>query len=302
MGADSMTFVREATMQKTFANATKVFEIPQLPIVVMTYGLGAFGRRSIESLIDEWSLSMPAYAKRPYTVNEVARDLGTWLFAKHSDWLKLLEESSTERQGAALIAEGGEGAGSIEVFDPQQFMTGIVVGGYEPDSQYPWVWTWEQPPRPGMPSGLTISRAHEGPEGSDGPPSGLDSWGNTTAIDRLVKGYDSGLLEALRASGCLDGTKEAELAVYQEQHRWQLVCEGMPVQDAVDLVRFMLRVGSGYERFRDGMQQIGGDVDIAVVKRNGVHWTDRKQLTSALAAMKGITIVQGPPKGEVKGM
>ncbi len=37
----------------------------------MTYGLGALGRRSIASLVDEWNTGRSGYEKRRYTVEEV---------------------------------------------------------------------------------------------------------------------------------------------------------------------------------------------------------------------------------------
>jgi hypothetical protein len=65
--------------------------------------------------------------------------------------------------------------------------------------------------------------------------------------------------------------------------QWDILYEGMPIQDAADLTRFVLQVAVGFERFRAGNPRIGGDLDIAIVTRKIVHWYDRKPLTTALA-------------------
>jgi hypothetical protein len=280
MGADSMTVVRDALMAKTYANAEKVFQLTPLPIVVMTYGVGALGRRSIASLVNQWNRNRLPYEKEGYTVEQVARDLGTFVFEQHREHRELVQRRAEQTQTSALRGEGGDAA-PIE-FNPLEWTTGLVVGGYQPASVYPWLWTWEEPARPGVPDGLQLARPHEGELGEHGPEPGLDYWGDKRSLDRLVDGRDPALVVDLLDGGYLQPRTGLEEALSGQ--RWKILYEGMPVKDAADLARFALQVGSGWERFGHGEPSIGGELDIAVITREVVHWYDRKPLSKALSA------------------
>jgi len=169
--------------------------------------------------------------------------------------------AEVERMQVEVLAVKGTGFAhaSVAPFDPADWMTGIVVGGYQPNSFFPWLWTWEEPARPGVGKGLQWARAHEGPSGEDGPASGLDFWGGTRALERLVHGYDRQLLERLKI-GMSNDFEENQLPLILEESRWKIVLEGMPIQDAADLARFILQTGAGYEHFGEGTPQIGGCV------------------------------------------
>lgn len=283
MGADSMTRIRdtsgEAPREKLYSNANKVFEIPALPIVAMTYGVGAIGRRSIESLIREWADGREPYEKRGYTVEEVAQSLCEFVFEPHRRYVDALRHEAEERQAEALSGETSRNPEEKQPFDPLEWMTGIVIGGYQPRSRYPWLYSWEQPARPGKPQGLVCVRAHEGMHGNDGPPPGIDYWGDTAALDRLRFGFDGKLFKALQGLK----TDEAVLKSILSEQEWQVLIDGMPLQDAADLVKFLLDVGAGFDRFREGTTLIGGGFDIAVISRSRVHWEQRKPMTKALA-------------------
>jgi len=179
LGADSMTVVTDGPATKTYANAVKIFEVPGLPVGILTYGLGSLGRRSIGILIDEWSANQPSFAKKGYTVQEVAESVGSFVFERHRlfrDKMRLILE---ENQKHAL--ENGTPE-SAPLFNELDYATGLIVGGFQPDSMFPWLWAWEEPARPGVSNGLTQVRPHEG---ENGPVAGLDYWGETHSLDRL---------------------------------------------------------------------------------------------------------------------
>jgi hypothetical protein len=290
MGADSMTLVRDGQRSKYFTNATKVFELRGLPIVAMTYGVGAIGRRTIGSLVEEWSRHRIAYEKVGYTVLEVAQSLGGFVFSRHREHRALIQADLVRRQSEALSKQG-EGASKasdeIEEFDPVGWMTGLVVGGYQPQSPHPFLYTWEEPARPGILEGLACVRDHEGESGADGPASGVDYWGETLPLDRLFRGYDPALIGAL--STAVRGPEISEIIPLIDSFKWDLLCEGMPLQDAADLAKFMLQTACAMEKFRDGNPLIGGDLDIAVVTKMKIHWYERKALTRALADIREIS-------------
>jgi len=278
MGADSMTVVRDGRFTKTYANANKVFEIPGLRLAVMTYGLGALGRRSIAGLVDEWIAKRPAFEKsNAYTVNDVGQQLGEFVFGHHRRHREFIEEQTRKSQATALK---GEDAGPT-LYNPLEWTTGLVIGGYQPGSPFPWLWRWEEPAHPGVYEGLEQIRPHEGSAGEYGPPSGLDYWGDTTALERLVEGRDKNLLSSLEDRKMLTRSEDFEDII--EEHRWDVLHEGMPLKDAADLAEFALKVGVGYEHFRKGTPGIGGELDIVVITPSGLHWHERKALTRALA-------------------
>ena len=92
---------------------------------------------------------------------------------------------------------------------------------------------------------------------------------------RLVKGYDAAALSELVNRG-------APLNVVQQ---WvadnvgevPLIFDGMPIQDAIDFVKFATAVTIGWFRFGIGAPLCGGPVDIAVITPTKVRWAERKQ-------------------------
>jgi len=293
MGADSMTVVRDGSRTKTYANANKVFEIPGLRMAVMTYGLGALGRRSIAGLVDEWIAARPAYEKGPNTVESVGRDLGEFVFDHHRRHLAYIAEQTRESQAAALRSETDAEAGPTK-FDPLEWTTGLVIGGYQPQSPFPWLWRWEEPARQGVAEGMKQMRPHEGEAGEHGPPSGLDYWGDTRALHRLVEARDEALFVELVRDGML--TRGPDFEDVLEEHRWDVLYEGMPIKDAADLAQFALQVGVGFEHFRHGTPGVGGELDIVVITPSGLHWHERKALTKALAPRVISRAIDDDPK------
>src|ERR1700684_400238 len=157
MGADSMTTVPAGNQLVTYANANKVHQIDDLPIVVMTYGLGGLGRRTIQSLIAEWCEQRPRYEDEDYTVEAVATNLFDWFFTRHAMFLETVRaEMDRVREIQRRCVETGEplppgvSEGPIPDVVPLAWLTGLVVGGYQPGSHFPWLYSREQPNRPGV--------------------------------------------------------------------------------------------------------------------------------------------------------
>jgi hypothetical protein len=66
LGTDSMTQIAAPTPQgevqvlKSYSNARKLFQVAEMPVGVMTYGLGNIGNRSIEGLVLDFSRAAEA--------------------------------------------------------------------------------------------------------------------------------------------------------------------------------------------------------------------------------------------------
>jgi hypothetical protein len=76
LGTDSMTQISAPTPEggvtvlKAYSNARKLFQVGDIPIGVMTYGLGNLGNRSIEGLVLDFSRNA-----EPGSVENVSRGL-----------------------------------------------------------------------------------------------------------------------------------------------------------------------------------------------------------------------------------
>ena len=63
--------------------------------------------------------------------------------------------------------------------------------------------------------------------------------------------------------------------------RTELAHPGMPVQDAIDLVRYLAEVTVGYVRFKQGAPTVAPPIDVAAITRHqGFKWVSRKHFYS----------------------
>jgi hypothetical protein len=106
-----------------------------------------------------------------------------------------------------------------------------------------------------------------GQEHSDG----LTWKGQGAAIARLVHGMEPELLEHLGGLGL----SPEELTMRGQMSLWHAA---MPMQDAIDLVRYLVEVVVGYVRFTPGALTVAPPIDIAAITaHDGFQWVARKQ-------------------------
>jgi len=231
------------TIIQNFSFANKVTHFKDYPVGVLNWGIGSIKARSIQSLIMEFEYTYPQKGKsRAYTVRKIAEDLVTFIRKRYD-----------EAYPATLPMRPG---------------LGFLVGGYSDKGffadefvyQFPKSTEWRTV-RPDLP---------------DGSPSfGVNWYGMTDALQRLVLGYDRNAMAELVKRG-------ADLAMVQ---KWikdnvaqlPLVFDGMPLQDAIDFAEYAVQVVIGRFRFGLGPPLCGGDVDIAVVTPDAFRWAKRKQ-------------------------
>lgn len=101
---------------KSYENARKLFRVGELPIGVMTYGLGNLGQRSIEGLMLQFSTEIVGNRKK---VETVARSLFEFVKSKYE-------------------AEGYLGS-------PDPPALGFSVAGYSPNGHFPDEWEFLLP-------------------------------------------------------------------------------------------------------------------------------------------------------------
>lgn len=102
-------------------------------------------------------------------------------------------------------------------------------------------------------------------------------FGDTDFITRYLLGFDERLSIILKNNDISDDVIEEIIADCKDDLQLPLGVPAMPIQDAIDLVRFLAEISVNSSRFVPGAQVIGGPVDIAVItKHEGFKWISRK--------------------------
>jgi hypothetical protein len=109
--------------------------------------------------------------------------------------------------------------------------------------------------------------------------------GEYEALDRLILGLGTKAPDAIASAF---GIKPADLAAGYSKLTDPLAelvsLPAMPVQDAIDLARFMVEITTGFIRFgvRRQPKTVGGPVEIAAItKHEGFKWVQRRHFYPA---------------------
>ena len=135
---------------------------------------------------------------------------------------------------------------------------GVLVGGYSPEQPLAEEWEFEIPTKP-QPKRIR-------PFGAFGA-----SWrGVPRPFTRLYKGFDPLMhqLNLLRK-----GVTAQEL----DQLTAQFVLDGMPVQEAIDFVVFILQTTINVSKFEAGIASCGGPLWVSLITRSGFKWVQRPE-------------------------
>jgi hypothetical protein len=252
LAADSMssyTVLNPATQEwdvvQSYSYANKLIQFGSASIGTLAWGIGSLQRRSIQNLIDQFSREHVPPDGQP-TVKGIAGALAT------------------------SIHKGYE----QEFPDPQKRPgVGFLVGGYDQSSPFAQQWGFEFPSTP-TPQELL-------PHVANNPAFGVQWFGMADAVMRLMNGFDVRLMQALKDKG-FDGAKVDEFFSVQNLFAlkipYQVIFDGMPLQDAIDYAAYLVHVVKGRFRFVVGPKVCGGPVDIAVIKPNSFEWIRRKTL------------------------
>ncbi len=247
LGADSAATVgSESGAANVYFTAEKIFNLVKgLPIGAVTYGLFGFGGRSTtrvaKDLRDRLSAATGEYHLDPsaYTIEEVAEKVRRYFF----------DELYTKEWG-----EEADKAGSG---------FGFIIAGYSAGAAHGEVWKMD----------VLESGECAGPTCVIGQDAIGAVWdGQTEALDRLVRGWSANLV-----MGLVDHGLPFEEAVAQVDDVAPLWHNAMPVQDAIDLVRFLVETTAGFFRFSPGYPTVALPADLAAITlHEGFRWVARK--------------------------
>lgn len=278
LGTDSASSIigDDERYYNVYLSAEKTINLRKgFPIGMMTYGLGGLMGISIGSLardlrkrlsgddprFADWALSPTSY-----TVEEVAQRVRSFfydeLYAKQF-------EPPGDKTASPEASPGAEAEDQSAGAPVPQFPTlGFMIAGFSAGDFYPEVWELVVDSS-GTCSGPTrvLSRESAG---------AVVFRGMSEALNRLLYGWSEEAYHRLVDSGVSPEAANRFLVSYSE-----LAHPEMPMQDAIDLVRYLADVTVGYVRFKAGAPTVAPPIDIAAVTRHqGFKWVARKRYYS----------------------
>ena len=237
-----------------YDNANKIFNlIKGKPLGCATFGSGSIGNASIGTLIKDFRLKLSVSDPKE---NELKFDVTNY----------------TMEQVAGLLADFL--AKECQKLKPPELAgitIGFLVGGYSSGESLGESWSVEI--KQGVAGKPTKLR--------DKDQAGA-SWGGAgEALQRLVLGYSQGLFDLLAKVSQPTKTPQQimlELGpLLAANLQAPLVFAPMPIQDAIDLGRFLVHAAIMFSRFLPGPQIVGGPIEVAAItKHEGFKWISRK--------------------------
>jgi hypothetical protein len=231
-----------SVLSQSFHHAQKLVQVRNFPIGILTFGLGLLGSRNIESLVAEFeSEVLPKPLES--SVRVVVERLRDFLSERYDEAVPP-PDLSAESPGVDTRPR-----------------LGVVVGGYTAHRFQPEEYSLQ------LPGGHIV----ESPTAA-----GLQWWGQTEALQRLLLGHDSGTGDWLREKGVPEDAIPDLRRELTERFGWRIQFDGMPLQDAIDFAVFLTNVAIGHSRFVTGPPVCGGHVDVATISHRGFEWIRRK--------------------------
>ncbi len=253
LAADSATsfFRPDGAIFKVYNNENKIFNLVRgHSIGAMTYGNGAIGKASISSLSKDFRIRLTD-EKSKYYIN-----VHTYTLEEVAKKAKMFFEE-------AFLKANPDGING--------YLMGYRICGYSSGAALPESWEI-----------LLKDKSCSDPVAMYGADDYGPRWAGTTeAIDRLLLGVDPKFEQILVGMGIetaaardlyLDVVKQAYATVY---------IPAMPIQDAVNVARFLADTAARFSEFRLQAPTVGGPIEIATItKHEGFKWVSRKHYYS----------------------
>lgn len=218
-----------------FDNATKLlsFSDPNTSVGVVTYGQAVIGNqnpRTAASLLPEFESSL--LKKKRLTILAFAEKISEF-------YLKQWQETMPPDDQIANI--------------PNMI---FVVAGFDINNIYGQVYLVE------------IPRAPKPVEKNKGNKFGITIGGQTEIVSRIMMGYDIGLPDTLKKGLNLSPEQAMKLSELIKPFQLAVPLQALALQDGIDLACFFIRTTMDAQKLSIGVRGVGGNIDIAVIKRN----------------------------------
>lgn len=232
-----------------YNHANKVFNLRKgLPIGLMTWGLGSIGNSSIERLVKDFRA-------------QISSDDSDWFVGIDSDY-QLEDIAGRFRDfiyDEHYIEAYGDSGSKPDI--------GFMIAGYSADRDMAEEWRLQI-------EGGDCRGPNQVREIGD---CGVSWSGRPHAIHRLYLGYDARLQDLLVQAGLDSDEVDEFLSGAQELLKAPIIWDPMPIQDAIELARFLVDTTINYHRFLPGSDVVGGPIEIAAItKHERFKWIDRK--------------------------
>lgn len=256
LGVDSAVTMTNQQRQviKTFEHAVKLFQLGEKPVGIATFGMGAIGNRIIGSYVREFEVEDPEYVvSKDARMEDIVEQLRNFFFIKYRDI-----------QIPIIEAQTGKKFGDIP--NDEKPALGLAVGGFSSKAHLSQVWE-------------IIIPIHKTPKSAKlwcGEGNFKPVWfALNEPIFRYHKGYDRNLLKDLKKyfvqirGKPFTKAENAEIMGILQRHEYKIPFGGMPIEDGVAYVRFLVDMVVNHHRYAIGAPVVGGKVQIGKVTYKG---------------------------------
>jgi len=259
LSADSASTLIVTTPQGPMAsnvydNANKIFNlIKGKPMGCATFGSGSIGSASIGTLIKDFrkKLSVPDPKVNEFKFN--------------------IADYKMERVAQLLAEFLGNECKKLKPAEMGAINIGFLVGGYSTGESLGESWSVEI--KQGVPTAPIKLREKDQP--------GVSWGGQSEALQRIVLGFSPAIFNVLAQVSSPPTPPQQLMQELQPllaaNLQAPIVFAPMPIQDAIDLGRFLVHSAIMFSRFLPGPQIVGGPIEIAAItKHEGFKWISRK--------------------------
>lgn len=229
-----------------YENACKVFNLrKRYPIGAITWGTGSIGYSSVATLVKDYRAGLEGRADRnelpeELNVKDLAEDFRQFISGKYEEAFKNWEPK-------------------------QRPPLGFVIVGYSCRQPLPESWVMVLEGK----ADCSLSKATE--------IGGIFCAGEAEPILRMCRGYSDGVAPILKDEKIDDAKIKSIMSQCQKKLGAQIIAPAMPIQDAIDLARFLAETAKQFSRFKMGAPVVGGPIEIATItKHEGFKWIQRK--------------------------
>lgn len=241
LGCDSATQILgrdpkgNISVLKVYQNARKLFRFQELPVAILTYGMGNIGPKSVRTVLREFAGTYQP--DQVYAVQKIADELSQYLNGIHQEEYK-------------------------DLTPDQRPKLGIFMAGYSHSKSLGEEWEFIIPE--------CIEPKLVRPKNKFGA-----AWrGVAIPFTRLYFGYDPRIKKDLET---VDVNLE-KINHICEKYQTHVIYDGMPVKDAVNFVKFILRTTIDFASFEIGPQSCSEPIQIAVIDEKEFKWVIKPTL------------------------
>lgn len=233
-----------------YKNADKIYNLRKgIPVGAITWGSGSIGNSSISTLSKDFrdliSSDDAIWRVDPqnYSIEDIAKKFKKHIF--DNNYQKAFEEWEEKKRP----------------------FIGFIIAGYSTSGDF--AEEWEIQIMEGVCKGPEKIREHQF--------TGIAWRGRGEAIYRLYFGIDNKIDLVLKENGLDDQLIKKIKEDCRKKLRVPLVSSAMPIQDAIDLAKFLVQMSIQYFKFSPGAATVGGPIEVAAItKHEHFKWVQRK--------------------------